>query len=218
MKYGLYIVTDENVGKQRSHAEIAERAIAGGADTIQLRDKSCSSRELIRIAKTLREITRRSSTLFIVNDRLDVAIACGADGVHLGQGDMRCDVARQLAPPGFIIGVSVNNVNEAAGAERDGADYVALSPVFSTGSKPDAGPGHGLLLLREIRQHISVPVIAIGGIHRGNISEVIRAGADGAAVISAVVGAPDIAAAARDLKKLIRKNMPRSVHKRSFSP
>lgn len=204
MIYDLYIITDENMGLQRTHAEIAELAIAGGADVIQLRDKSCSSRELTEIARTLRVITRRTSTLFIVNDRLDVAIVSGADGVHIGQGDMRCDVARQIAPPGFIIGVSVSNLNEALQAERDGADYVALSPTFSTGSKQDAGPGRGLTILREICRHVSVPVIAIGGIHKGNVSEVIAAGADGVAVISAVVRSADITAAARDLKNLIR--------------
>ena len=203
MNYELYIITDENIGLKRTHAEIAMLAIAGGADAIQLRDKSCSNRELIRIGRTIREITCRSATLFIVNDRLDVALACGANGVHLGQGDMRTDVARQIAPPGFIIGVSVSTVEEACRAEREGADYVVLSPTFSTGSKQDAGPGHGLSVLREIRRNVSLPVIAIGGIHRGNVGDVIEAGADGVAVISAVVGAADITAAARDLKNLI---------------
>ncbi len=205
MNFELYIITDENIGREKIHAEIAKLAIAGGADVIQIRDKSCSSRDLIRIGRTVREITRRSSTLLIINDRLDVAVACGADGVHLGQGDMRTDVARQIAPPGFIIGVSVSTVYEAIQAEREGADYVALSPTFSTESKPDAGPGHGLEMLRVIRQNVSVPVIAIGGIHRGNVREVIAAGAAGVAVISAVVGADDITAAARDLKNLIRQ-------------
>ena len=192
-------------GLGRTHAEITEQAIAGGADAIQLRDKSCSSRDLIRIGRSLRAITHRSSTIFIVNDRLDVALACRADGVHLGQGDMRTDVARQIAPPGFLIGVSVTNVEEACQAEREGADYVALSPTFSTGSKRDAGPGHGLDMLREIKRNVSVPVIAIGGIDRHNVREVIAAGADGIAVISAIVGASDITAAARDLKNLIRQ-------------
>ena len=205
MNYDLYVITDENVGLKRTHAEIAERAIAGGADAIQLRDKSCSSRDLVRIGRTLREITRRNAILFIVNDRLDVALACGADGVHLGQGDMRTDVARQIAPLGFIVGVSVSTVDEAVWAEQEGADYVALSPTFSTGSKPDAGPGHGLEMLREIQRNVSVPVIAIGGINRENICEVIAAGAAGVAVISAVVGAADITTAARDLKNLIRQ-------------
>jgi thiamine-phosphate pyrophosphorylase len=203
MTYDLYIITDENIGLGRTHAEIVTQAIAGGADAIQLRDKSCSSSGLIRIGRVIRGITRRSATLFIVNDRLDVALACGADGVHLGQGDMRTDVARQIAPRGFIIGVSVSNADEACRAEQEGADYVALSPTFSTGSKRDAGPGHGLDILREIRRNVSVPVIAVGGINRDNIREVIAAGADGVAVISAVVGAEDITAAARELKTLI---------------
>jgi thiamine-phosphate pyrophosphorylase len=203
LKYDLYIITDEMIGRGKTHAEIARLAIAGGADAIQLRDKSCNSRELVRIGRDIRGITRRSSVLFIINDRLDVALACGADGVHLGQGDMRTDVARQIAPPGFIIGVSVSTVDDALQAERDGADYVALSPVFSTDTKPDAGPGHGLEVLREVRRHVSVPVIAIGGISRENIRDVIAAGADGVAVISAVVGAEDITAAARELKTLI---------------
>lgn len=205
MTYDLYIIPDEKIGLGRTHVEIARLAIAGGADAIQLRDKSCTSSELVRIGRTLRGITRESSTLFIVNDRLDVAIACEADGVHLGQGDMRTDVARQIAPPGFIIGVSVSTVEEAVLAEHEGADYVALSPTFSTGSKPDAGPGHGLDMLRDIRRNVSVPVIAIGGITRENICEVFAAGADGAAIISAVVGASDIPAAARELKTLITR-------------
>ena len=203
MNLDLYIITDERIGRGRTHAEIAEWAIAGGADAIQLRDKFRSSGELVRVGRTLREITRRSSTLFIVNDRLDVALACGADGVHLGQGDLRTDVARQIAPPGFIIGVSVSAPEEVLQAEREGADYVALSPIFSTGSKADAGPGHGLEMLREIRKNVTIPVIAIGGITRENIRDVFAAGADGVAIISAVVGASDITAAAHDLKALV---------------
>jgi thiamine-phosphate pyrophosphorylase len=158
---------------------------------------------LIRIGRTLREITKKSGTLFIINDRLDVALACGADGVHLGQDDICAVVARQLSPPGFIIGVSVGTVGEAVRAEQDGADYIALSPVFSTASKYNAGPGYGLDVLRQIRRNVSLPVIAIGGINRDNVREVIAAGADGVAVISGVVGSPDITIAARELKNNI---------------
>ena len=118
--------------------------------------------------------------------------ACGADGVHLGQNDIRVGVARQIAPPGFIIGVSVGTVDEAVRAEEEGADYLAISPVFSTASKNDAGHGRGLDVVREIRRSVSVPVIAIGGINPGNVREVIAAGADGVAVISAVVGSKNI--------------------------
>jgi thiamine-phosphate pyrophosphorylase len=143
--------------------------------------------------------------LFIVNDRLDVAITCGADGVHIGQDDMSVSTARQLAPPGFIIGVSVASVEDAIEAERDGADYLSLSPIFSTASKDDAGPGHGLDRLREIRRAVSIPVIAIGGINRQNVRDVIEAGADGVAVISAAVASPDITTAVRELRDLVRE-------------
>jgi thiamine-phosphate pyrophosphorylase len=203
MKFDLYVITDEAIAGGLTHAEIARRAIAGGADVIQLRDKACGCRELYRIGQTLREITRKTGTLFIVNDRLDVALACGADGVHLGQDDIRVGVARQIAPPGFIIGISVGTVDEAVRAEQEGADYIAISPVFFTSSKNDAGPGRGLDILREIRRSVSVPVIAIGGINLDNVREVIAAGADGVAVISVVVGSMDISTAARELKSLI---------------
>ena len=203
MKYDLYVITDEEIAGGLPHAEIARRAIAGGADVIQVRDKVCGCREFNQIGRTLREITCKTGTLFIINDRLDVALACGADGVHLGQDDIRVDVARQLTPSGFIIGISVRTVDEAVRAEREGADYVVLSPVFSTRSKYNAGPGQGLDVLQEIRRNVSVPVLAIGGINRDNVCEVMAAGADGVAVISGVVGSPDITTAARELKNLI---------------
>ena len=202
----LYVITDESVAGGLSYAEIALRAIAGGADVIQLRDKACGPRELCRIGRVIREITRKTGTLFIVNDRLDVALSCSADGIHLGQDDMRAGTARQIAPPGLIIGVSVGTLEEAIRAVQEGADYLALSPVFSTTSKNDAGPGRGLEALREIRRNTSIPVIAIGGVNPGNVNDAIAAGADGIAVISAVVGSPDITAAARDLKEMIQKS------------
>jgi thiamine-phosphate pyrophosphorylase len=205
MNLDLYVITDEAVAGELTHGEIARRAIDGGADVIQLRDKDRSSRELVLIGRQLRGITRKTGTLFIVNDRLDVALACDADGVHLGQDDMRADVARQIAPPMFIIGVSVGTIDEAARAETQGADYLAVSPVFSTASKYDAGPGRGLDVLREIRQSVRIPVIAIGGITKNNVQEVIAAGADGVAVISAVTGSADIAGAAREIRAIIRK-------------
>ena len=206
MKYDLYVITDEASAGGLTHTEIAVRAIAGGADVIQLRDKAAGGRELCQIGRALRTITKETGTLFIVNDRLDVALACGADGVHLGQDDIRVGVARQIAPPGFIIGVSVGTVDEAIRGEQDGADYLAISPVFSTASKNDAGPGRGLDVLREIRRNVSVPVIAIGGINMDNVHEVIAAGADGVAVISAVVGNRNIISAARELRKRVSES------------
>ena len=206
MNLALYVITDETIAGGLSHTEIARRAINGGADVIQLRDKGRSCAELAAAGREIAAITRKAGAVFIVNDRLDVAMACGADGVHLGQDDLPVSTARQLAPPGFIIGVSVGTVEEALEAEREGADYLALSPTFSTASKVNAGPGIGLGRLREIRKVVSIPVIAIGGITRQNVGDVIAAGADGIAVISAVVASPDITAAARELKALVRQS------------
>lgn len=206
MNFELYVITDETIAGGRSHAEIAQQALRGGADVIQLRDKGLSSAELAGVGREIAAIIRKAGAVFIINDRLDVAIACGADGVHLGQDDMPVSTARQLAPPGFIIGVSVGTVEEAVDAEREGADYLALSPTFSTASKEDAGPGLGPERLREICRAVAIPVIAIGGINRRNVRDVIVAGADGIAVISAVVASLDITAAARDLKDLVRES------------
>lgn len=203
MGYDLYVVTDEKIGRGRSHAELAARAVAGGADVIQLRDKYLSGRALFDAALTVREITLDAGALFIVNDRLDVALASGADGVHLGAGDLPIREARRIAPPGFIIGASVGSAATAVRAAVEGADYVALSPTFATGSKNDAGPGHGLMMLSAVRTAVSLPLVAIGGITPANVDDVIAAGADGVAVISAVVGKDDVTAAARDLRARI---------------
>jgi len=204
MNLDLYVITDEGLaGGRLKHAVMAERAVEGGAGVIQLRDKTCSLRDLVRTGREIGAITRCAGATFIVNDRFDVALACGADGVHLGQGDLRCDTVRQIAPAGFIIGVSVGSVEEAVDAEQGGADYVALSPVFSTGSKEDAGPGQGLEILRAICDSVRIPVIAIGGIGPDNAGSVIDAGAEGVAVISAVVSQPDITAAARRLADIV---------------
>ena len=203
MIFDLYVITDVKIGRGRSHAEIARQAVLGGADVIQLRDKSLPCRDLLREACEIREITRAAGALFIVNDRIDVALASGADGVHLGQDDLPTRDARRIASRDFIIGVSVGGVPEAVVAEEAGADYVALSPVFSTISKENAGPGHGLALLRDICSCVSIPVVAIGGIGPGDVRGIIAAGADGIAVISAVVGEEDISGAARRMKALI---------------
>lgn len=201
--YDLYVVTDREVGGGRSHLDQACLAVAGGADVVQVRDKEMCTADLLRTARAVRAVTASAGALLIVNDRLDVALAAGADGVHLGQDDLPVEAARALAPPGFLIGVSVGDVAEARAAVEGGADYVALSPTFSTGTKADAGPGHGLAALHEIRAAVSVPLLGIGGIGPENVAEVIAAGADGAAVVSAVVGQEDAEGAARRMKNLI---------------
>lgn len=201
----LYVITDEQLSKGRSHAEIARSAIEGGADVIQLRDKIASSRKLYEDALAIRKITQESNVIFIVNDRLDIALAVDADGVHVGQKDMPALVARQLIGNNKILGISAETLEQAAQAEKDGADYLGVGPIFEARStKPDACEPMGLFLLRQVRQKCQVPIIAIGGINHNNAKEVIQAGADGIAVISAIVAADDVSAASRELKALVR--------------
>ena len=204
MAYDLYVITDQEIARGVPHAEIARRVVRGGADAVQLRGKDLSSRELLASACEIREITKEAGVFFIVNDWIDVAIASGADGVHLGQDDLPVRDAKRIAPPGFIIGASVGCVEAAVAAESSGAGYLALSPTFPTTSKNDAGPGHGLGVLHTICSSVTIPVVAIGGITARNVPEVIAAGAEGVAVISAVVGQEDITSAARYMKAVIR--------------
>jgi thiamine-phosphate pyrophosphorylase len=203
MDWTLYVITDAKLSRGRSHLEVAQAAIEGGASIIQFREKEMTTRELVETARSLKELTSQKGVPFIVNDRLDVALAVEADGVHVGQEDMPADMARQLIGPHKILGVSASTVEEALQAEKDGADYVSASPVFTTPTKPDTPPPTGLEGLRAIVEAVNLPVIAIGGINEKNAAEVMEAGAQGVAVISAVVSAPDIAAAARHLRETL---------------
>jgi len=182
----LYVITDRRLSKGRSHIEVMSLSIAGGAKVIQLRDKECTARELVEEGLALRELTKRKGVLFIVNDRVDVALAIDADGVHLGQDDLPAKLARKILGNDKIIGVSTGNTEEATKAVADSADYVSIGPIFSTTTKPDAGESSGTQIITEIKKRIKVPVVAIGGITRDNIAQVAGAGADCAAVISAV--------------------------------
>jgi thiamine-phosphate pyrophosphorylase len=203
MDWTLYVITDAKLSRGRSHLEVARAAIEGGASIIQFRDKEMTTRQLVETARKIKELTEEANIPLIINDRLDVALAVDADGVHVGQDDMPATLARQLIGPHKILGVSASTVEEALQAEREGADYVSASPVFTTPTKPDAPPPTGLEGLSAIVKAINLPVIAIGGINEENATEVIEAGAHGVAVISAVVSAPDIAAAARLLRETV---------------
>ena len=202
MMYDLYVVTDDKLSLGRSHVEVAELSYRGGADIVQLRVKDNNER-FLGWAKEISAISKRYGRTFIVNDDVDIAIASGADGVHVGQEDTPVQEVRKRVPGDFIIGVSVGNVEEAVEAEKGGATYVALSPIFDTASKDDAGHGHGLRMMREIRDAVSIPAIAIGGINKSNAADVIKPGADGVAVISAVVSQPDIPKAAKELRSIV---------------
>ena len=202
MDLSLYVITDEKVGLGRSHTFLAEEALKGGATVIQLRDKEKSARELYEIGVKLREITKKYGALFIVNDRLDIALAVGADGVHLGMNDLPISVARRIAGDNFIIGASASSPEEAVLAEKEGANYIGAGSVFETSSKEDVRV-IGLEGLRAIVKATSLPVVAIGGINRDNVRDVMRTGVKGVAVISAVVSKEDVRSAAEELKKLI---------------
>jgi thiamine-phosphate pyrophosphorylase len=197
------VVTDQALSNGVGHLEVARLVVAGGADVVQLRDKSLTSRELYELAVRMKEVVQGAGKALIVNDRLDIALAAGADGVHLGQDDLPVGAARAIAPS-LVIGASIGSVDEAIRAEREGADYVAVSPVYTTPSKADAGPGRGLAMVNEVSRSVDVPVIAIGGIGRSNAAAVIDAGADGVAVISAVVSQPDMVGATRELGAIVR--------------
>ena len=206
--FDLYVVTDRELSKGRSDAEVARMAYEGGADVVQLRMKNADGREMLEQANLIRRYADEMCKLFIVDDRVDIAMASGADGVHLGQSDMPLEAARKLMGDDAIIGISVDNVEEAVAAQEGGADYVGVGAVFQTSTKPDAQQGVGLGAVFEVRQAVDIPVVAIGGINRGNIQDVIRAGADAAAVVSAVVAQDDVSAAAHELRDLILKVRP----------
>jgi len=200
----LHVLTDSKASRGRSHLQVAEAAIAGGADVLQLRDKEAPSGRLYGEALGLRELTRGAKIPFIVNDRLDIALAVDADGVHVGQSDLPASVVRRIMGPGKVLGVSVVTVEEAIRAEKDGADYLGVGPVFEArGTKPDTGEPLGVDCIARIRRHCRLPIVAIGGINAENARKVREAGADGAAVISAIVSADDISQATRRLRLIL---------------
>ena len=199
----LCVITDATLVPGRDHVAVAEAALAGGADMIQLRDKTPDLRRLLPQARRIRAVCRAHGALFIVNDRLDLALAAGADGVHVGQDDLPATVARRLLGPDLILGVSTHDLAQAGAAVNAGADYIGFGPMFGTRTKETGYTPRGTAMLREIRDTVRVPIVAIGGITLENVGEVIAAGADAPAVISAVAGAPDVAAAARGFQERV---------------
>jgi len=205
LDFSLYLVTDRILAMGRSVEEVVLAAVRGGVTCVQLREKEGSTRELLELALRIREPLRDAGIPLIINDRLDIAMAAGADGVHLGQKDLPLEKAREIAPKGMIIGISAESVEDAAQAEAGGADYVGVSPVFLTPTKRDTARPQGLEGVRRFRESVGIPVVGIGGINRSNAGEVIRAGADGVAVVSAIMSAPDPERAARELLTLIKE-------------
>lgn len=198
-RYHLCVITRAVPRLHRDHLDVARGALQGGARFLQFREKEMSTRELVETAAALLRLAREFGATLIVNDRVDVALAVGADGVHLGESDLPVAVARRLLGPSAIIGASAATVERARRAEAEGANYLGVGPIYPTGSKADAGEAIGLGPLAALRAAVSLPLLAIGGINAGNAAEVIRAGARGIAVISAVSDAEDMAHAAAEL-------------------
>jgi thiamine-phosphate pyrophosphorylase len=195
----LALVTDRSALGGLSLEEAVAQAVEGGANLVQLREKDLPAAELLALAGKLRTVTQ-GRALFLVNDRLDVALACAADGVHLPERGLSVAAARRLAGEGFIIGRSVHSVAEAVRAQEEGADYVQVGTIFASRSHPDQ-PIAGLALLEAVAAAVTIPILAVGGITAANVGDAMRAGASGAAVISAILGAPSPREAARALSQ-----------------
>jgi len=201
---GLYVVLDRAFLGRKNEVEAARAAIKGGARVLQLRDRVGEKGDMLAVATKLRELCAREGVLFIINDHLDLALATGADGLHLGQRDLPLKEARRLLPIDSLLGLSCHSLEEAKGAEEAGADYMALGSIFPTTSKEKAVV-IGVETLARVRNAVSLPIVAIGGINQENVAQVLRAGAQAVAVISAVLGPPDIEAAALGLVARMEK-------------
>jgi thiamine-phosphate pyrophosphorylase len=195
---GLYFITDRGLSRQGILKD-AEQAIRGGASIVQYREKAAPTRRMVEEASALARICRQNMVLFLVDDRVDVALAVGADGVHLGQQDMPIEMARKLLGKGKIIGVTVHGPEEAKQAEKQRADYVSVAPVFETKTKQDAGKPLGVEMIKRVKAIVKVPLVAVGGINEANAAEVAASGADAIAVISAIATAPNVRRAAERL-------------------
>lgn len=184
--------------------DIVEAAVCGGVTCVQLREKISSTREFIEQAIAIRDFLRFRDIPLIINDRLDVALAVGADGVHLGQNDMLLAMARSIVKDAMFIGISTNSLEDAVAAEKGGADYLGVGPIYATPTKTDTAPVLGLDGLEKIRKNVKIPLVTIGGMNHRNAAQVIRKGADGIAVVSAIVAAKDPEKVSRDLMNTIQ--------------
>ena len=203
--YSLYLVTDRGLARGRSTLEIVSAAVDGGVTVVQLREKECSTREFIEQALIITKFLKARDVPMIINDRVDVAQAIKADGVHLGQTDMPLETAKGILGDSMVIGISVESLQDAIKAKEGGADYLGVSPIYATPTKTDTAPPLGLEGLLEIHKAVRLPLVGIGGLNKDNSADVIRNGADGVAVVSAIVAADDPETAARELKDLIEK-------------
>lgn len=198
--YSLYLVTDRALSLGRSNLEVIEAAVSGGVTLVQLREKEASTQEFYQEGLNIKDYLEAARIPLIINDRIDVALALDADGVHLGQEDMPVDVARKILGPCKIIGASAFTTQEAVAAESMGADYLGLSPIFVTTTKPELVAEIGLEGISSLKQAVKIPIVGIGSMHQSNAYEAVRAGLDGVAVVSAICSQEDPKAAAAAIK------------------
>lgn len=204
-EFELYVITGEEFHPERDLIKVMEQAIQGGADIIQLRDKTSDKKTVFEKAKKLKELCASYEVPFIVNDHIDVALAVEADGVHIGQEDLPLAEVRKLVGPKMIIGVSSHCLSEATTAEKEGADYIGVGPIFATKSKVDVVDPVTTSYIQEVKEAISIPFVAIGGIKKHNLKEVVDAGATRVCVITEIVAAEDVKQAAIDFKKVLKE-------------
>jgi thiamine-phosphate pyrophosphorylase len=202
--YSLYLVTDRELMSSKTIDESVSEAISCGCTAIQLREKSTYSRDFFETAKRVHEITKKAGVPLIINDRVDIALAVNAEGVHIGQSDLPCEIVRKIVGEIMIIGVSANNLSEAEAAVNAGADYLGVGAMFATGTKTDAKIT-SLDELRAIRAAVNLPIVVIGGINKDTVPLFKGIGIDGIAVVSAIVSDNNVAAAAKEMKSLFEE-------------
>ncbi len=208
---GIYAITGDDFSRGRGSVEVVRLLLAAGVRIVQYREKDKPARAMYEECKIIRDLTRAAGATFIVNDRVDLAMAVGADGVHVGQDDLPPGQVRELVGPAMVIGFSIHTAEQAKAAERMAGviDYIGVGPVFATGTKKDASAPVGLTLVEYVAKNVALPFVAIGGINEGNIGEVRRRGAATIALISDIVGAADIPAKVAALNAVLAENTPR---------
>lgn len=199
--FGLYFITDSKLTKKTVIDDV-KSAIKGGVRVIQYREKDAPTKQMFQEAKEIKELCQKNKVIFLINDRLDIALAVDADGVHIGQDDIPYNTARKLLGKNKIIGVTVHDLKESIDAEKKGADYIGLSPIFETSTKADAGKACGTGMIKDTVKKIKIPIVAIGGINKSNIGEVLKSGAKNVAIISAILTMDNVE---QVVKNFIRK-------------
>ena len=202
--YSVYLVTDRDLMSTETLEEAVEEAIKGGCTLVQLREKDCSSLDFYNTAVNVKKVTDKYNVPLLINDRLDIALAVDAAGVHVGQSDLPCSVVRKIIGEDKIIGVSAGNLKDALKAQEDGADYLGVGAMYATGTKKDA-KHTSMDELKKIRENVSIPIVVIGGINKERINEFEGTGIDGLAIVSAIIAQKDIRKATEEIKENFEK-------------